>query len=175
MQTECELVFEPTLRRTSLKYRKEGKALVFSPFSFHHLYLLLLYYFENKKVLKFTRILIYTLMALVGLVAMYTLLNAGNPEGLLRPIFPDPMDDVYIAVFSSLGVFILGFFVFFFRDQEGFQQLVEINGERIRKLRKKKKSDEEIADSILQAMAIRGGFRYNLAKKKLIIYLSKYH
>jgi len=113
-------------------------------------------------------------MAFFGFLAMYTLLNAGNPEGLLRPIFPDPMDDVYIAIFTSLTVFILGFFVFFLRDQEGFQQLVEINGDRIRKLRKRKKSDEEIANSILQALAIRSGYRYNLAKKKLIIYLSKF-
>jgi hypothetical protein len=113
-------------------------------------------------------------MAFFGVLAMYTLLNAGNPEGLLRPIFPDPMDDVYIAIFTSLAVFILGFFVFFLRDQEGFQQLVEINGDRIRKLRKRKKTDDEIADSILQAMAIRSGYRYNLAKKKLIIYLSKF-
>ena len=125
-------------------------------------------------MLKPIRFLIYILMVLVGFVAMYSLLNVGNPEGLFRPLFPDPMDDIYIAVISSLSVFILGFFVFFFRDQEGFQQLVEINGDRIRKLRKKKKSDAEIADSILQAMAIRRGYRYNLAKKKLIVYLSKY-
>ncbi|NQU65020.1 MAG: hypothetical protein HQ517_12180 [SAR324 cluster bacterium] len=84
------------------------------------------------------------------------------------------MSDLYIAIGSSVAVFILGFFVFFFRDREGFQQLVEINGERIRKMRKKKKSDEQIADSILQAMQIRGGYRYNMAKKKLIIYLSQY-
>jgi len=125
-------------------------------------------------VLKPIRYLIYILMILIGFVAMYTLLNAGNPEGLLRPIFPDPMDDVYIAIFSSLFVFILGFFVFFFRDQEGFQQLVEINGERIRKMRKKGKNDADIADSILQAMGSRSGYRHKLAKKKLMVYLAGY-
>lgn len=125
-------------------------------------------------MLKIIRYLIYILMILIGFVAMYTLLNAGNPEGLFRPIFPDPLTDVYIAIISSVTVFILGFFVFFFRDQEGFRQLVEINGEQIRKWRKKKKGDEEIADSILQAMGFRSGYRYNMARKKLIVYLAEF-
>jgi len=125
-------------------------------------------------VFKIIRNSIYILMVLIGVIAMYTLLNAGNPEGLLRPFFPDPQSDVYIAIFSSAIVFVLGFFVFFFRDHEGFQQLVEINGDRIRKLRKKNKSDEEIADSILQAIGIHKGYRYNMAKKKLMIYLAEY-
>jgi len=46
-------------------------------------------------------------MVLVGLVAMYTLLNAGNPESLLRPYLPNPVHDVYLAVASSVFVFIL--------------------------------------------------------------------
>jgi len=125
-------------------------------------------------VLKIIRYLIYLLMVLIGFVAMYTLLNAGNPEGLFRPIFPDPLMDVYIAIISSVTVFVLGFFVFFFRDQQGFRDLVAINGERIRKLRKKNKSDEEIADSILQALGIRRGYRYRMARKKLIVYLSEF-
>ncbi len=125
-------------------------------------------------MLKTIRNIIYILMILIGFVAMYSLLNAGNPEGLFRPIFPDPLYDIYIAFTASVTVFILGFFVFFFRDQEGFQKLVELNGARIRKMRKKNKSDEEIADSILKAMGFRSGYRYNMAKKKLIIYLSEF-
>lgn len=125
-------------------------------------------------MLKIIRILIYILMVIFGIVAMYTLLNAGNPNGLHRPIFPDPVSDVYIAAISSIVVFILGFFVFFFRDQQEFRQLVEVNGDRIRRLRKKKKSDEEIAESILQAIAIRQGYRYRMAKKKLMIYLGEF-
>ncbi|MFH2130265.1 MAG: hypothetical protein ABIK68_07810 [bacterium] len=125
-------------------------------------------------MLKPVRYLIYILIVLIGLVAMYSLLNAGNPNGLQRFIFPDPAADVYLAIFSSLTVFVLGFFVFFFRDQEGFQQLVEINGERIKKMRKKGKNDDDIAESILQSMGIRSGYRRRLAKKKLIVYLAAY-
>ena len=113
-------------------------------------------------------------MILIGFVAMYALLNTGNPDSLLRPVFPDPKDDLYVAIVSSLLVFILGFFVFYSRDREGFRQLVELNADQIHKLRKKGKSDEEIADSILAAMGSRSGYRHNLARKKLIIYLSAF-
>jgi hypothetical protein len=113
-------------------------------------------------------------MIAIGLIAMYTLLNAGNPESLLRPFLPDPQHDVYVAVISSVLVFILGFFVFFSRDREGFRQLVDLNADQIRDLRKKGSSDEEIAASILAAMGSYSGYRHNLAHKKLIIALSEF-
>lgn len=118
--------------------------------------------------------IIYFLMVIIGLVAMYSLLNAGNPDSLLRPIFPDPKYDLYVAMISSVVVFILGFFVFFSRDQESFRQLVELNAEKIRELREAGKKDEEIADSILAAMGSYGGYKHNMAKKKLLIYLSDF-
>ena len=113
-------------------------------------------------------------MIVVGLVAMYSLLNAGNPNSLLRPFFPDPKQDIYVAAVSSVLVFILGFFVFFSRDREGFRQLVNLNSDQIRKLRKKGKSDEEIAASILTAMGSYSGYKHNLACKKLVIALSEF-
>ena len=113
-------------------------------------------------------------MIVVGLVAMYSLLNAGNPNSLLRPFFPDPKQDIYVAAVSSVLVFILGFFVFFSRDREGFRQLVNLNSDQIRKLRKKGKSDEEIAASILAAMGSYSGYKHNLARKKLVIALSEF-
>ncbi len=118
--------------------------------------------------------IIYGLMVVVGLVAMYTLLNAGNPDSLLRPYLPDPRHDVYVAVVSSVLVFILGFFVFFSRDREGFRQLVDLNADQIRKLRKKGKSDNEIAASILAAMGSASGYKHNLALKKLVIALAEF-
>lgn len=118
--------------------------------------------------------IIYVLMIMIGLVAMYSLLNAGNPDSLLRPFFPDPKYDVYVAIVSSVVVFILGFFVFFSRDQESFRQLVALNAEKIRELRTEGKKDEEIADSILAAMGSYSGYKHNLARKKLLIYLSEF-
>ena len=117
---------------------------------------------------------IYVLMIIIGLVAMYSLLNAGNPDSLLRPFFPDPKYDLYVAMISSVLVFILGFFVFFSRDQESFRQLVALNAEKIRQLRTEGKKDEEIADSILAAMGSYSGYKHNMAKKKLLIYLAEF-
>ena len=111
-------------------------------------------------------------MVLTGLVAMYSLLNTGSPDSLLRPILPNPAHDVYVAVISSVLVFILGFFVFFSRDQEGFRQLIELNADRIRSMRQRKRTDAQIADSILAAMGSTGGYRHNMAKKKLMAYLA---
>ena len=118
--------------------------------------------------------IIYVLMVIIGLFAMYALLNAGNPNSLLRPFFPDPKYDLYVAMISSVLVFILGFFVFFSRDQESFQQLVQVNAEKIKTLRNEGKKDEEIAASILAAMGSHGGYKHNLARKKLLIYLSEF-
>ena len=117
---------------------------------------------------------VYVLLISIGLVAMYSLLNAGSADSLLRSFFPDPSADVYIAAISSLIVFVLGFVVFFNRDSEGFRHLVEINGERIRLLRNQGKPDDEIADSILAAMGSSGGYKHNLARKRLLLYLAQF-
>ena len=117
---------------------------------------------------------IYGLMILIGLVAMYSLLNTGNPDSWLRPFFPDPQDDFYVAVVSSVLVFVLGFFVFYARDREGFRHLVRLNAEQIRDSRRKGQNDADIADAILAAMGSSGGYRHNLARKKLMIALSEF-
>ena len=118
--------------------------------------------------------IIYVLLIAVGLVAMYSILNAGNPNSLLRAVFADPAKDIYVAMGSSVFVFVLGFFVFFSRDSQGFRNLIAMNAERVREFRQQGKSDEEIADSILAAMGSRSGYKHNLARKKLLVYLSQF-
>jgi len=118
--------------------------------------------------------IVYTLLIAVGLVAMYSILNAGNTDSLLRLIFPSPAYDVYIAMVLSLIVFVLGFVVFFNRDSEGFRNLIEMNADRIRQLRNQGRPDEEIADSILAAMGSVAGYKHNMARKKLVVYLSQF-
>jgi hypothetical protein len=117
---------------------------------------------------------VYVLIIAIGLLAFYTIFNAGNPESVLRSFFPEPQTDAYIALIASFLVFVLGFIVFYSRDREGFQSLIEANQERIRSMRSRKKTDEEIADSILAAMGSTGGYRHNLARKKLLLYLSEF-
>lgn len=117
---------------------------------------------------------VYALMFLIGLVAMYALLNVGSPDSLLRPLVPNPEHDFWIAVVSSLSVFVLGFVVFYNRDAQGFRQLIEMNADQVRSMRKRKKSDEQIADSILAAMGSSGGYKHNLARKRLLLYLAQF-
>lgn len=117
---------------------------------------------------------VYALLVLIGLVAMYSLLNVGNPQSLLRSLIPDPKYDFWIAIGSSLTVFVLGFVVFYNRDTEGYRQLIEMNAERIRSMRKRQKSDEQIADSMLAAMGSTSGYKHNLAKKRLLLYLAQF-
>ena len=118
--------------------------------------------------------LITVLMILIGLVCMYTILNAKSPDSLLRPWIANPDHDVYLAAVTSIIVFILGFFVFYNRDREGFQNLLQLNADRIRELRAEGHSDEEIAASILAAMGSTHGRKHNLAMKKLVAYLSDF-
>ncbi len=120
------------------------------------------------------KLFLYAIMVIVGFIAMYSILNAGNPNSMLRPYFPNPQYDIYVAMISSFIVFILGFFVFFSRDQEGFRQIVQLNEKRIRQMRKKGKSDDDIAESIMAAMGSRPGYRSRMAKRKLTAYLSEF-
>ncbi len=123
-------------------------------------------------MLKYKQIIVYILIILTGIVACYSIFNAGNPQSLLRLIIKEPKNDVYMAFVSSVSVFILCFFIFFAKDKEQFQNIVELNKKKIKKLKKEGKTEAEIADSILTAMGMISGYRYNLAKKKLIFYMS---
>jgi predicted membrane channel-forming protein YqfA (hemolysin III family) len=118
--------------------------------------------------------LIYILMVVIGVITMYTILNAGNPKSLLRPYFPDPQHDIYLALLSSIIVFVLGFFVFYSRDREGFEHIIQLNEKRIRELRQTGKQDEEIAASILSVMGSHSGYRQRMAQRKLVAYLSEF-
>ena len=128
----------------------------------------------DKESVERTMYFIYGLMMIIGLVAMYSLLNAGNPDSLLRRLYSDAAFDFWVAVGCSLLVFIMGFVVFYSRDREGFRNLVQLNADQIHEARKQGKSNQEIADAILAAMGSTSGYRHNLARKKLIIALSEF-
>lgn len=116
----------------------------------------------------------YVVLALVGFLAAYSLVFNGSPDGFLRVIFPDPGSDWYIAVCCSFLFFILCFIPFITNQDKSFRQVVEANADRIRSLRQAGSSDEDIAKSIIDAVGLRPGYRYNMAKKKLIYYLAQF-
>lgn len=119
------------------------------------------------------RPIFYILMSIAGVVAAYSLLTATSPQSLLRHLSPDPGNDVYIALGSSLLVFIIGFCLFFLKDADQFLEIVRLNQTRIDQLRKEGDTDAAIADSILGAMGIAPGRQRRLAQKKLIAYMSQ--
>jgi hypothetical protein len=117
---------------------------------------------------------VYSMMAVTGLLAAYSLLTYGRSDSLLRMVFADPKKDWYVAVISSLLFFIFGFIPFQANQDQGFRKLVELNAEQIRLHRSRGKSDEDIAVSILEAMSVRSGYKRDMAKKKLVYYLSQF-
>ena len=82
------------------------------------------------------KFIVIVLMVLIGLLAMYSIFNAGNPNSLLRRVISNACYDVTIAFISSLTVFILGFFIFLDRDRQGFRELVKMNASQNKKKQK---------------------------------------
>jgi hypothetical protein len=106
------------------------------------------------------------------MIAFYSIFNVGNPNSLLRFVIKTDIYDLYIAMGSSLTVFFLGFFVFYFRQNQGYEELLQVNRKRIKELRKKGYKDEKIAEDLLSALGFNEGYRYRLIKKRLILELS---
>jgi len=116
--------------------------------------------------------LIYILIVVFGMVGLYAIFNVGNPHSLLRLFIKTDVYDIYIVMGVSLIVFFLGFLVFYFRQQEGYTNLLWANKDRIQSLRGKGYTDEQIAEDLLSALGMKKGYRYNLAKKRLVLELS---
>ena len=119
-------------------------------------------------------IIIYLLMAVFGATTLYSLFTNGSPDSLLRPYFPDPVQDVYITLGCSFVFFVLGFIIFQAGDSKGFRYMLELNADKIRQLRGQGRSEEEIVAEILEAMGSRSGYRHHMARKKLLHYLADF-
>jgi hypothetical protein len=116
----------------------------------------------------------YVLMAVCGILAAYALLNYGSPSSFLRLLFPEPTMDWYVAVGGSVIFFILGAVPYLDKQDSAFKEVVEANADNIRQHREMGRTDDEIAITILEAARIKKGYRYNIARKKLIYYLGRF-
>jgi len=116
--------------------------------------------------------IVYILLVLTGIITFYAIFNIGNPNSLFRLVIKSDRYDLYIIMGGSLIVFFLGFLVFYFRQQEGFTQLLWLNRDRIQTLRNQGFSDEQIAEDLLSALGMKRGYRYNMTKKRLMLELS---
>jgi hypothetical protein len=109
----------------------------------------------------------------LALAAAYSLLTAGSADSLLRYVIENPKHDVWAAFALSSMVFALGFWAFFSKEKERFEEMVRQNRDRIRRLRQEGKNHAEIADSILDAMGAPPGRGRKAARKKLVFHMSK--
>ena len=112
------------------------------------------------------------LISFLCIALFYLIFTEGNPNSIFRYLIKNPSYDYLIAL--ALGL-ILSFIILSYRwltERVNFERIIQENIEFMRKLRKQKKSDGEIADSLLAALNIRKGIRYNMAKKKILYYLS---
>lgn len=112
------------------------------------------------------------LIGFLCIVLFYLIFTEGNPNSIFRYVIKNPSYDYLIALVLGL---ILSFIILSYRwltERVNFERIIQENIEFMRKLRKQKKSDGEIADSLLAILQIRKGIRYNIAKKKILYYLS---
>jgi len=112
------------------------------------------------------------LIGFLCIMLFYLIFTEGNPNSIFRYLIKNPSYDYLIALVLGL---ILSFIILSYRwltERVNFERIIQENIEFMRKLRKQKKNDDEIADSLLAALNIRKGIRYNMAKKKILYYLS---
>jgi hypothetical protein len=107
------------------------------------------------------------------ILTLYAIFNTGNPQSLFRVVIEDPAYDVAVTVGSALCVGVLVILLTASREQNSIEHLLEINTDYIRQLRRKGRSDAEIAASFLENIGSRSGLLHRLAKRRVLRYLSK--
>ncbi len=118
------------------------------------------------------KIIYAILIGILCILLFYLIFNAGNPNSLFRYVIKNPSYDYLIALFLGL---ILSLIILTYRwltERINLERIIQENIQLVRKLRKQKKNDDEIADSLLASLQIRKGIRYIMAKKKILYYLS---
>jgi hypothetical protein len=117
------------------------------------------------------RALFFLAIALLAL-DFYAIFNAGNPRSLFRFLLPEPRYDVLLTLLLSFGVAALGLVLTAERSGR-LKGMLDMNRGYILELRRRGKSDEEIADSFLNELKAPPGLLRSLARRRVLRYLSK--
>ncbi len=122
-----------------------------------------------------TRRLLYIILVILVGPTFYSIFNIGNPKSLFRYIVPDPSYDILITIFLAVCMAAIGIILSQQSKRENsIEHMLDVNKEHIRFLKNKGKTDYAIADEFLQQMQVhQSGFLYQLAKRKVLKYLSK--
>jgi uncharacterized integral membrane protein len=115
----------------------------------------------------------FTIVILLSIIILYLIFNVGNPNSLMRYIIKDPSYDLLILIILAVIMSLMSFYYAHSNETTGYEKIIQANLKNIQKLRKNGKTDEQIAEAILNALKIRKGYRYSYARKRLIVVLGK--
>ncbi len=118
-----------------------------------------------------SRKLLFILLIVLMVLTFYAIFNAGNPHSLFRYIIRDTRYDVAITLALSAGIVVL-VLLLTAESSSRLKGLLDLNRGYIEELRRKGKSDEEIAESFLNELKAPAGFLRAIAKRRVLRYLS---
>ena len=102
------------------------------------------------KAKRISRTVMFVLLGIFSLLVFYAVFNTGNPNSLFRLIVKDPSYDLLITLGLGLVVGSMVVIITATREGSSLTHLLEINTDYIRELRRKGKTDMEIADTVGQ-------------------------
>jgi len=115
---------------------------------------------------------LFILLVALMVLTFYAIFNAGNPRSLFRFLLADTRYDVAVTLVLSFAVVVL--VLVLTAERTGLLRgLLDMNREYILELRRKGKSNEEIAESFLNELKAPPGVLRSLARGRVMRYLSK--
>ena len=119
-----------------------------------------------------TRRILFILLAALMVVTFYAIFNAGNPHSLFRYVIRDTRYDVAVTLVLSFGVVVIVLILTAERTGR-LKGMLDMNRDYILELRRKGKSDGEIAESFLSELKAPAGLLRSIAKRRVLRYLSR--
>lgn len=112
-------------------------------------------------------------MIFFSVLTVFFIFTAGTDKSPFRKITDNIWIDISAALLSGASVLFMSFYYSMLIETKGFEEIIRLNIKKIKKLKDKGWSDENIAKDILKALNLKKGFRYNYAYRKLIYMLGK--
>jgi hypothetical protein len=115
---------------------------------------------------------LFVLLVVLMVLTFYAIFNAGNPRSLLRYLVRDTAYDVAITLVLSFGVLVV-VLVLTAESTGRLKGMLDMNRDYILELRRKGRSDAEIADSFLHELKAPPGLLRSLARGRVLRYLAR--
>jgi len=117
---------------------------------------------------------IYTILIIIFTVlTVVFIFTAGTEKSIFRRFTDNAFIDIIAAIICGAVVMFLSFYYSMIVESQVFDEIVRLNLKKIKSLKERGWSDENIAKDLANAMNIKKGFRYNYAVKRLVFLLSK--